>query len=117
VRRFLTCVLVFVLAGVPAAAVVCDLMLCVTPQHVPCHDHARQDGHDARVVANADGCNHLVLTAPYTSNGFRLAFAPVTLIATAVEFPRLEATGWTAPHVFSRGSPPGPVAFLAPLRI
>ena len=117
VRRLLTCLLVFVLAGVPAAAVVCDLVLCITPQDVQCHEHARPSGGGARVVANANGCNHLVLTAPYTSNGFRLAFTQVILIAAAGEFARLETTGWTAPLVSSRGSPPGPAVFLSPLRI
>jgi hypothetical protein len=82
VSRVLILPLVFVLSGVPAAAVVCDLMLCADPAKsdaasTGCHDHATPTS--AKRMSARDGdCTHISTADPYVASGSRVACAPVT---------------------------------------
>jgi hypothetical protein len=58
---------VFVLSGVPAAAVACDLLVCSPKAGTVsgCHEHATTVGE--RAVSAADTCSHLWLVAPFVA--------------------------------------------------
>jgi len=80
VTRFVILPVVFVLSGVPAAAIVCDLVLC--PDRVEratasagCHDHARSQSGEWLTTRTAD-CTHMSPVDPYVASGSRVVFQP-----------------------------------------
>ncbi|MGH9348550.1 MAG: hypothetical protein ACRD26_14920 [Vicinamibacterales bacterium] len=108
------------MSGIPAVAVVCDLLLCVDPMATSqqsCHDHGvPQSG--ARVGEGAAGCSHLAASVPYLASPSRLAEHEQAAVVDSVSFEGpverpLRAGAW-------RGfSPPGarPSLGFLPLRI
>jgi hypothetical protein len=75
VNRILILPLVLTLSGLPAVAVVCDLMLCSdraeSAGESGCHDHpAQQSG--SRVISHSDSCTHLSQPDPYLASISRL---------------------------------------------
>ena len=81
-HRFLLIPLVLVLSGTPAAAVVCDLLLCAEAG-IPaqnCHEHASPEAGD-RVTSKGAPCSHLTSVDPYLSAS-RPLLLPVAWIHT-----------------------------------
>ena len=67
--RLVLPILVFLLSGVPATAVVCDLLLCVEPAAASaCHEHTGGDA-DAAMAAVAAGCSHFAPIPPAVQHG------------------------------------------------
>jgi hypothetical protein len=106
-------VLVFVLSGMPASAVLCDLVLCSpTPRAAEgCHEHDASSS-SGPAVSPADSCSHLAAVAPFlvaaerdsagravppaAAEGPRAPDrpgAPVHPSPTANRFPRIGASG------------------------
>lgn len=68
-------VLAFLLSGVPATAVVCDLLLCEAPAAAlaqGCHDHGGSSDRDI-ITASTRGCTHLAEGALFVSTSPRPA--------------------------------------------
>jgi hypothetical protein len=87
--------LAFILSGVPATAVVCDLFLCVDPAGVaaePCHAHAvAADGE--RMTPGQEDCDHLVAAGPYVASTRAVSIDPPAAIqgtAASVSAPTVE---------------------------
>jgi hypothetical protein len=120
VRHTVLAFLVFVLSGVPATALVCDLMWCEqTPvETAGCHDHpAASDGW--RVVATGDSCSHLSPVTPFVTPGHRHLTAGAVALAV-VEVPVREPvlTRPWADLVVTHGPPRSSLAaHFQPLRI
>ena len=100
--------LVAALSGVPAAAVVCDLLLCVAPaaQVGGCHDHgARQPGD---VVSPADdACTHLADSAPFVAPAAReVNDGPVSVVRAAA-LPARQPDPAPYAQIAARAGPPG----------
>lgn len=69
-------VLAFLLSGIPATAVLCDLWLCEAPAAAPaqgCHEHGGSSGGDG-MTASTRGCTHLTESALFVSTSLRAAF-------------------------------------------
>jgi hypothetical protein len=90
--RILIAFVAFVLSGVPAATVVCDLVLCPPPRveskHADaprrgCHEHSTTSG-GARIAAAAHGCAHLLIVAPFVPSGSR-QLVDVTVVAPLID--------------------------------
>jgi hypothetical protein len=84
-KRFLVIPLLFVLSGVPAASIVCDLLLCTESAtagaaHAGCHDHASSE-LGSRITARGDACTHLSVADPSLASGRRPA--PQSVRSTA----------------------------------
>jgi hypothetical protein len=112
--------LVFVLSGMPASAVLCDLVLCSPAPAAGdgCHGHGTTIS-TARAVASADRCSHLAFTAPSLAAAPRESGARVAPVAAA-EGPRFpERVYAPVNHVLAAKAPhrtDTPERFL-PLRI
>jgi hypothetical protein len=120
VRQTLLAFLVFVLSGVPATAVVCDLMWCErTPvETAGCHDHpSSSDVWD--VVAPGDSCSHFSVVTPFVSPGHRhLTVSAVALAVVEVSLREPALTTPGADLVVTHGPPrPALAAQFQPLRI
>ena len=96
--RALILILVFALSGVPAAAVVCDLVLCLHPvtaaaTDTGCHEHAAaQPGPHVEAV---DRCAHLAAVDPGVAPASRFvahlivaALPAATALTESVELSR-----------------------------
>jgi hypothetical protein len=66
--RGVVVLLVFVLTGVPATAVLCDLVLCAAERTAAtsCHDHGTPADAD-QVSSAAGNCSHLASIAPFVA--------------------------------------------------
>jgi hypothetical protein len=81
VNRFVIAPLVLLLSGVPATAIVCDLVLCsdrATPAAAStgCHDHTAPDS-GKRVTPRPDDCSHISQVEPYVASASRVVYQPV----------------------------------------
>ena len=113
---------VLALSGVPAAAVVCDLVLCPDPAMAAaastgCHDHALPQAGE-RMTPGADDCTHISAVDPYLASASRVAFPPVAPAPIAsmshVPMPSFHGLEVRSAH----GSPNVPLAASPlPLRI
>ena len=79
--------LVFVLSGVPAAAVACDLVVCPGPTMPPrastgCHDHALPQSGKG-ISARADDCSHIAVVDPYVTSALGIGFQPAASTVVA----------------------------------
>jgi hypothetical protein len=92
VVRLLVFLLSFILSGVPATAMVCDLFVCADPAAPPtaqCHGHTLAASGE-RLVAAAEDCNHLVAAGPYVTSSTRaISIDPLSVAAGS---PALDAT-------------------------
>jgi hypothetical protein len=70
VIRLVIAFVAFVLTGVPAAAVVCDLFLCRATSPHGCHPHAPSPDAET-LLSGAQGCAHLSVVAPFVTTGSR----------------------------------------------
>lgn len=98
--------LVAALSGVPATAVLCDLLLCAeeaASQTQGCHEHPQPSG-DA-VSASSRGCTHLSDGVPSVPAGSRvtLAAAPAAPAAATPRPRHIDAAG--AVRTPSRAAP------------
>ena len=117
--RTLTTILVFVLSGMPAAAVVCDLVVCPRQSSAPlragCHEHATT-GDGTQLSAARGACAHLSVVDPFVPASPRHALslvaalvAPIAGAVTAVS--ALPVPAWRShrPPTRSRQSQPTPL--------
>jgi hypothetical protein len=107
VTRTLIVALALTLSGAPAAAVVCDLLMCRELKPIAgCHEHAGQDGRE-RVAATSDSCSHLVAAEPFLLASGRLLACSVapeaSHVAAAVN---IAAPSPSANTALSAASPP-----------
>lgn len=87
--------LVLVLSGMPAPAVLCDLVLCSpAPAADGCHEH-RASTRTEHAVSSADTCSHLALVAPSLAAAQREGGTGSALVAVSV-----------TPRYLERSSPP-----------
>jgi hypothetical protein len=122
VNGFLIVPLVLALSGVPAAAVVCDLVLCPDPAKAAaastgCHDHALPQSGERMAPSEGD-CTHISAVDPYVASGSRVVFQPVAS-APVASMSDVPVTSLHSVEVRSaRGSPNSPPAASSlPLRI
>ncbi len=112
--------LVFVLSGVPATAVVCDLVLCErTPANAAnCHEHSA-DGEGRRLVTAADSCSHLAFVAPFVAPVHRhITAAPGTSAVVGLPLARPLRSYVLADATLTGARPRSALAEqVAPLRI
>jgi hypothetical protein len=76
-------VLVFVLSGMPASAVLCDLLLC-SPSPVAaegCHEHGASTD-DQRAVSSSDRCSHLSFAGPFLAAAHRESGTRIAPVAS-----------------------------------
>ena len=114
--------LVLALSGVPAAEIVCDVLLCTVPaQSAPadagCHEHGTT-APAPRLTASGEECSHLSIPDPYVAPALRLASHPAAAILTASIF----RSPLILVRDLSRTAPPGSggvsaFASSVPLRI
>ena len=101
-------VLVAALSGVPAAAVVCDLLLCVAPaaQVGGCHDHGAPQPGD--IVSPADdACTHLADSAPFVAPAPREANDGFVSVVPSAARPARQPDPAPSGRIAARAAPPG----------
>jgi hypothetical protein len=122
VNRLVIIPLVLALSGVPAAAVVCDLVLCPDPAKAAatstgCHDHALPQSGE-RMTPSAGDCTHISAVEPYLASASRVAFQPLAS-APVASMSHVPVTSLHRMDVrTAHGSPNSPLAASSlPLRI
>jgi hypothetical protein len=114
-----TLLLAAALIGVPAAAVVCGLVLC-EPQAAStvqgCHEHGGSEAGDA-IAAAASDCMHLASSAPFVPAGPRHAGDSPFLAVAATSTARADVAARAAAWFPSRAGPPPPAFLVHVLRV
>jgi len=83
VNRLLFLPVVLALSGMPAATVLCDLILC-GDDGIPaaarsgCHDHGARRS-DAAITSRPAGCAHLPAVDPCVMSESRIGFIPIVV--------------------------------------
>jgi hypothetical protein len=124
VGRLILVVLVFMLSGAPASAVLCDLVLCgesspAAAQAAPgCHEHAAAPGGE-RALSAVDSCSHLSFVAPFLTPGPREAANGVMLpvVADVARCRHMLDPAFAADRSKCTASPHALVVAFQPLRI
>src|SRR5688572_10533749 len=117
--RILILLLVLTFSGFPAAAVVCDLMLCAGERpaaETGCHDHGTTST-DTQLTSRGAGCAHFTAVDPYLAPQYRLAVQLETSTIPSVSSHDLSA-GLSVDRTHDHGPPRIPrVKPSLPLRI
>ena len=95
--RLTTVLLVLVLSGVPATAVLCDVLFCAEPSapraaSSACHDHVPASS-GKQVDAREADCTHLSLVDPFVASVSRVLLPPVVPAALPGTLPLSSTRG------------------------
>ena len=121
--RFAIVPLVLVLSGLPAAAVVCDLVLCpdrakTDRAHSACHEHASPRS-GAQLLARGETCAHIAAVDAYLASWWRpMARQIDSIVAAHAPFGAAVFPLPAAPGILVHGPPRACYATSSlPLRI
>ena len=122
VSRLFVVPLVLLLSGIPAAAIVCDLMLCQDPAKAAsdssgCHDHSSTDAA-RKMIAADETCTHASAIEPYVAVGFRVVFSSMVSEPVAPLFHTALPLRSGGEHIVAHSPPDGSLPVSSrPLRI